>query len=228
MNMKRLILLFIALAPSITFAQFDESWNLPGYTPIAEIVILDQLENTEGIKKTGDIFSKAKGVFSISAINTIQNRAMEKLKTEASLRGASHLYIKNFNPENSVFSKTASYSASTYRQEGEINFTKARDFLKDNQLQIELSRKYNRNAWKVIDQIQSKPVQRIKVEDIQEKGGRVLVKIFTSENQAILCEVIGLSDTRILLTTETRGNEEFELLGLGIRDKNVNIIQNRQ
>lgn len=226
--MKKLIVLFIALAPSITFAQFDESWNLPGYTSISDIVILDQLDNIEGMKKTADIFSKAKGMTSISALNTIQNRAMEKLKTEASMRGASHIFIKSTNPENSVFSKTVSYSASTYRPANAINFLKARNFLKNNQLQIELSRKYNRNGWKAIDQVNTNQTQILNMEEAFEYKGRILVRINTADKRYMLCEVIGLSDYRILLTVESRKNEEFELLGLGIRDKNVTIIQNRQ
>lgn len=50
---------------------------------------------TDGMEKIQTIYSKARGVTIFSAINKVNNRALRKLKTEASMLGADAILIVN-------------------------------------------------------------------------------------------------------------------------------------
>lgn len=152
------------------------NWDLTGFTPPNEILILDQMEDAKGLKKGELIFSKAKGVFSFSPINTINHRALQKLKTEASLKGASHIYIDYRNIENSVFSKSAVYSARLYKQSN-LSLNEVSKAIEGKKLILKIEKSYSRNFWKMNVTLLNDLIDFNIDAPLREENGKIFIDI---------------------------------------------------
>lgn len=145
-----IIYLFVLfLFQTQAFAQTVE-WNVAGFTHAENIEILDELEDGKGMQKGDHIFAKARGFFSFSAINTINNRAISKLKTEASMKGASHIYINYRSIENSWFSKTSMYSARIFNQ-NQVSMQEISQAVNGEKMLVKMEKRLSRNDWKAIE-----------------------------------------------------------------------------
>lgn len=60
-----------------------------------EVYITFNPDEMIGLYNLGSLFSKATGVTTLSSINNVNNRALEKLKYEAAMMGANAVYIGN-------------------------------------------------------------------------------------------------------------------------------------
>ncbi|MCL6257975.1 hypothetical protein M3O96_02665 [Aquiflexum sp. TKW24L] len=215
--MKKLSLLFtLSLVCSISMAQVDRYWKLQNYTNPDEIETITESEISEEFEKIGTVFAKAKGVTVISAINSVNNRALRKLKTETSMRGGSHILFLNETQENNIFSKTTAYSAILYRSQ-KLDIEEFKNLLNANNYSFKLSRKYNRNKFSHRDDPINRPLKNSQWNEPYLKNGKIIIEItenIGSSNRLIKYEVIAFSETQILLFIEDIPGIEMRLISL--------------
>ncbi|MCH6232495.1 hypothetical protein [Cognataquiflexum rubidum] len=215
--MEKLSLLFtLSLVCFISMAQVDRYWKLENYTNPNEIETITESELSEDFEKIGTIFAKAKGVTIISAINSVNNRALRKLKTETSMRGGSHILFLHETQENNIFSKTTAYSAIIYRSP-KLNIEDLKNVLNANNFSFKLERKYNRNKFSHLDNPINRPLKKLEWNEPYLKNGKIIIEItenIGSSNRLIKYEVIAFSETQILLFIEDIPSIEMRLISL--------------
>ncbi|WP_373497114.1 hypothetical protein [Aquiflexum sp.] len=218
--MKKSTLLFaLTLVCNLTFAQIDRQLKIENYTIPDEIEIITDSEITKEMKKVGTVFAKAKGVTTISAINNVNNRALRKLKTEASMRGGSYLMVTQETQENTIFSKTSAYSAIIYRS-NQSDINKIKDLLESNEFVYRYERTYNRNKFNSHDKlINNQPLQKTQWNQPYLKNGKIVLEIMEfsgNRNRLIKYEVIANSDSQILLFKEDLPGKKMKIISLDV------------
>ncbi|WP_373520472.1 hypothetical protein [Aquiflexum sp.] len=215
---KSLLLLALTLVCNLSFAQIDNQLKIENYTIPDEIEIIVESEITEEMKKVGTVFAKAKGVTTIAAINNVNNRALRKLKTEASMRGGSHILVTQETQENTVFSKTSAYSAIIYRS-NQSNVNEIKELLESKEFSYRFERKYNRNKFdhkdKLFNQLLNQPLQKNQLNPPYVKNGKIILEIMEfigNRNRLIKYEVIANSDSQILLFKEEIPGKEMKMI----------------
>ncbi|GAB2620780.1 hypothetical protein [Belliella aquatica] len=217
---KSILLLAIALIYSQNSFSQLRGWDINGFTPVEEIEVLHDFKEINNLHKGELIFSKARGAFSISAINAINNRALLKLKTEASMKGASHIFIDYRNIENSVFSKTSMYSATLYKKI-KLDLSEVKNKLDGKTITFTIQTTYDRN--KSGSRVGSSKIgsKAMIVSDPIEKNGKVIIKINSSGssnvNKAEEYEIIALEDDLMLLLEEKTKDKSMVLFGVTIK-----------
>ncbi|EIM78657.1 hypothetical protein A3SI_01106 [Nitritalea halalkaliphila LW7] len=208
--------------------------QVDGYTPDHKIVVVDDYKQVEGMIRVGEAFSKARGTFSYSlafgiypSMNSVHERALRKLKAEASMRGASHIYVKSV-AHNGGFGRFVSYVATFYRAEA-IPVAKAKELIAGNEFLVMNTATFNRNRYK--PKVKAQDLLRVQsaFQNTEEKDGRLFTMGMlgerTNEKAAksylrgvdaqieggpdeYFYEVIGVSDDFILVAeTERRGRK---------------------
>lgn len=215
---KSILLLAIAIIYSQNSFSQLKGWDINGFTPVEEIEVLHDFKEINNLHKGELIFSKAKGLFSFSPINKINNRALLKLKTEASMRGASHIYIDYRNIENSVFSKTSMYSATLYKK-NKLNLSEVKAQLDGKSLVFNNKTTYNRNKWRTNTSLSIIGTNAKVVSDPVEENGKFLIKLNTlasgNVQLGVEYEIIAIEGNLMLVLREK--NNSIVLYGIEIR-----------
>lgn len=219
--MNKLLFLSIAL-PFITFqSTFSQSQfknlNINGFTTPENIQVIHDQSELSGFQKGDHIFGKARGFFSISPINSINNRALLKLKTEASMKGASHIFIDYRNIENSVFSKTAMYSAHIYRA-SPLNLNDVKNKLAEKDLNFSTNTVYKRNRWRTNSNLTFNMVAKTSVSEPYSSNGKLFIKIDSANNgKEEAYEIIAYEGDKMLLLQENKRKNKVTLHRVELR-----------
>lgn len=219
-NLFFLSIIFIQLQ-TLSFGQ-TEFWNIKGHTTAENIQILDELADGKGLVKGDQIFAKAKGFFSFSPINSINNRAISKLKTEASLKGASHIFINYRSIENSWFSKTSLYSALIFKQDP-ISVQEISQAINGKKLILKVEKRYSRNDWKASEKEIQETIDLGLNEPLIERNGKILIKLKSKESNSAkyskedYYEVIAFEGNKLLILREFKKDTSFLLCAIEIR-----------
>ena len=215
--MKKLtLLLALSLFSNLSISQVDRFWKIDNYTSPDEIELLASTEVNGEMRKMGAIFSKARGVTTLAAINNVNNRALRKLKTEAAMRGGSHLLVTQESQENNIFSKTTAYSAIVYSSQ-KLDINQIKNLLETKDFTFKLERKYNRNNFNHIDKNINYPLQKQQWNPPFEKNGKIFIQIKEFSNgkdRLITYEVVAHSDSQILLFVEDIPSKVMRLIRL--------------
>ncbi|WP_194776122.1 hypothetical protein [Pararhodonellum marinum] len=204
-----------------SFAQSDE-WHIAGFTPVENIKILDELAEGKDMLKGDQIFAKARGFFSFSPINSINNRALTKLRTEASMKGASHIYISYRSIENSWFSKTSMYTARIFK-ESPVTFQEVSQAVKGKKMVLKVETKYSRDQWRATTKEVNETSNINLNAPLEEKDGKVLIKLRTKDfksgkySEGEFYEVIALEGNRMIVTKEIEKETGFLMYGVEIQ-----------
>jgi hypothetical protein len=180
-----------------------------------------------GLANLGSLFSKATGVTTLSSINNVNNRALEKLKYEAAMMGANAIFIGNqyqrgnqygneYTPGNST---QTSYSGMAFSNE-KLDLDAVENLLKSHQFVPFQRITLKRNGWSPniigiptmdvdgnanfisIDEIiRDEEGIAIKTKSIRSKSGVLKVIKFTCDS-IILMERDGKGITNHYLLTE--------------------------
>ncbi|WP_051287072.1 hypothetical protein [Algoriphagus mannitolivorans] len=168
-------------------------------------------EDVAGLNPQGELFSKATGVTSLSSINNVKNRALDKLKAEASMLGANIVYIgdvyqrgNTFGGQNQAGSSTQTtfsgmgYSSQPYNPEA------IKNYLSGKTLHHFQTHRLNRNSWSPSREIVTKydnnrKPEVFEFEEITERKDGVYVKTpFISSKEKEL-KVIRADENIIIL-----------------------------
>ncbi|MGY6558466.1 MAG: hypothetical protein ACXIT9_04200 [Nitritalea sp.] len=228
-----ILLLLLFSFQNTSMGQFlSEVPQVAGFTPDHKIVVVDDFKEVEGMIRLGEAFSKARGTFSYSlafgiypSMNSVHERALRKLKAEASMRGASHIYVKSV-AHNGGIGRFVSYVATFYRAEP-IDIAKAKTLIAGNEFLVMNTATFNRNRYK--PKVKAQDLLRVKeaFRDTEENGGRLFTMGLIGERSKektvkaykrgvdaqieggpddYFYEVIGVNDDFILVAeTERRG-----------------------
>jgi len=165
-------------------------------SPINEVNGLDDFErvfitynpeDVAGLEPKGELFSKATGVTTLSSINEVKNRALDKLKAEAAMTGANVVFIgdiyqrgNQFGGENQAGSSTQTTFSGTGYSTKKINFDTVNELVNTRSFHHYQTHKLNRNAWSPERTIATKygedrkPIM-FSISEVMEKEGELFV-----------------------------------------------------
>ncbi|MGY6558467.1 MAG: hypothetical protein ACXIT9_04205 [Nitritalea sp.] len=217
--------------------------NLPevaDFTPVEEIAIVDDYSQVKDLIRVGEAYSKARGTLSyfgllglVPSMPDVQHRALSKLKEEASLRGASHIYVKSV-AHNGGFGRYVGYVASFYRATP-VDLARAKRFMEDKTFRLASTTTLNRKRYKARFKTEDALVGPVRFQDLVEKEGRIFTKTLTDEREKAFpyaqldkpldkrgskqiegaprnyyYEVIGISDDHILIASTAKDGRIYK------------------
>lgn len=166
-------------------------------SPIKEVMGLDDSEkvfityNPEdiaGLLNKGELFSKATGVTTLSSINQVKNRALDKLRAEAAMIGSNVVYIGNTFQRGNQFGGQNQAGSSTQTAFSGVGYSTTKLDLDETKAAIEnrsyhhyQTHKLNRNSWSPDRTIATrydsnrKPIL-FTIEEVFEKEGELYVR----------------------------------------------------
>lgn len=191
-----------------TQAQFTgKNYDIEGFTKTVDIKVVNNHSETAGLIEIGEAFSKARGTTFFSPINRINSRARRKLLEEASVRGASHVWVLNRTTEGG-FGRLVSYHAVFFRHpDFVIGAKKLEEFIQNGNLKPVQTLTADRNASglkpgmiSLVFKLDPSTIQvndnRLYVDNKYLRGAEA--KGYSSPFQRTF-EVIGLNDEYIVL-----------------------------
>lgn len=119
-----------------------------------QVYITYNPDDIAGLDARGELFSKATGVTTLSSINNVKNRAMDKLKAEASMLGANVVFVGNlyqrgneYGGQNQAGNSTqTTFSGTAYSTEV-LDPTKLKSKITGQSFHHYQTHKLNRNDW---------------------------------------------------------------------------------
>lgn len=182
-----------------------------GLDDFQEVYITYNPDDIAGLDARGELFSKATGVTTLSSINNVKNRALDKLKAEASMLGANVVFVGNvyqrgneYGGENQAGNSTqTTYSGTAYSTEV-LNSQKTKELISDQSFHHYQTHKLNRNDWSPVRSIGSvydenrKPLM-FEFEKIIEKKDGIYVSSSKIPSKAKELKVICAEDEMIIL-----------------------------
>jgi hypothetical protein len=168
-------------------------------------------EDVAGLDPKGELFSKATGVTALSSINNVKNRALEKLKSEASMLGANVILVgdiyqrgNQFGGENQAATATqTTYIGTGYSTES-LNFEKVKKLISGQRFHHYQTHRLARNAWgpeRIIATAydkERKPVM-FEFEKITEEEDGIYVSGFDIRTKAPELKVIRADEEMVIL-----------------------------
>jgi hypothetical protein len=216
---KFVLLLSVSLLLGIDgMAQFSgNNYDITGFTKVDDLKIVNDEDEVKGQIEIGEAYSKARGATIFSPMNRINNRARRKLLEEASVRGASHVWVLHRTIEGG-FGRFVSYHAVFYRHEDlTINPDKVRDFLQDGNLRpVQISEADRNGSGLKTEMLLSQ--FKLDPNTIQVKDNRVFVDnvyLGGTETKGVknsyerTFEVIGIDGKFIIVAEELQEGKTF-------------------
>ena len=189
-------------------------------SPIKEVNGLDDFEkvfityNPEdiaGLEPTGELFSKATGVTTLSSINEVKNRALDKLTAEAAMIGANVVFIgdvyqrgNQFGGENQAGSSTQTTFNGTGYSTKKVNASKVKELLNTRSFHHYQTHRLNRNALSPERTIATKygidrkPIM-FRITEVLEKDGEIYVKTKELPTKTRELKVIHVDEESLIL-----------------------------
>lgn len=125
-----------------------------GLDDFEKVYISYNPDDVMGLESKGELFSKATGVTTLSSINNVKNRAMEKLKAEASMLGANVVFIgdvyqrgNTYGGENQAGNSTQTTFSGTAYSTIKLNPEQVIPLLSGKSFHHYQTHKLNRNSW---------------------------------------------------------------------------------
>lgn len=182
-----------------------------GLDDFQEVYITYSSEDVSGLYPKGELFSKATGVTTLSSINNVKNRAVEKLKAEAAMLGANVVLIGNmyqrgneYGGENQVGNSTqTTFSGVAYSTE-KLDIEKAKAQLEGKTFHHYQTHRLNRNSWSPERTIATKYDENRKpllfaIDRIFEKEGELFVTSTHLPTKTKELKVISVGEETVIL-----------------------------
>ncbi|GMQ29307.1 hypothetical protein [Algoriphagus confluentis] len=185
--------------------------EVTGLSDFKKVFITYNPEDIAGLQSKGHLFSKATGVTTLSSINEVNNRALNKLKMEASMIGANVVFVGNtfqrgnqYGGENQAGNSTqTSFSGMGYST-NEINTEAVKSLIESRTFHHYQTHKLNRNSWSP-DRIiatkygpDRKPLM-FKLDSVIERDGELFIKTKEIPSKTKELKVIHADDEKLVL-----------------------------
>lgn len=197
--------------------------EVSGLSDFKKVYITYNPEEIAGLQPKGQLFSKATGLTTLSSINEVNNRALDKLKMEASMIGANVVFIGNtfqrgnqYGGENQVGSSTQTSFSGMAFSTNKSNIQAVKSKIESQSFHHYQTQKLNRNSWSPNRILASKngadrkPFM-FKIEEIIEKDGELFVKTKNIPSKLKELKVIYSDDEKLILM-ERNDKETFNYL----------------
>jgi len=177
-----------------------------------DVSLLYFQDETEGMVRIQPIYSKARGMTVLSAINNVNNRALRKLKIEAAMLGADGLYITNNYQKGVQFLAPVqvTYSAVAYR-ETQLTVEGVKAMYSDKSYRSRSRVIYNRNSFSEKIKFLSDPNKELNFTNIIEERGYIWVDI-TYNNRRQRYRVVRADENQIILSRYVEKDKIIESL----------------
>jgi len=166
---------------------------------------LDQIQKLhlesqlEGFTYLGEVYSKARGVTTLSAINNVNNRALRKLKTEAAMLGGEAVFIVNNYQKGVQFYAPVqvTYTAMVYTR-NVLTKQQVEQFVAGKTFADGATVIYSRNAFS--PRVQSVPDQMdpFLIENITEREGQLYLRL-TRDRREYNYHIVSASPQKLVL-----------------------------
>ena len=168
-------------------------------------------EDVAGLNPLGELFSKATGVTSLSSINNVKNRALDKLKAEAAMLGANIVFVGNmyqrgntFGGENQAGSSTQTTFSGTGFSSQAYNPEVIKKYLSGKKLHHFQTHLLNRNSWSPAMEIATKyDIDRkpllFELDEINLKEDGIYVKSSNIKSKVSELKVIRADSEMVIL-----------------------------
>jgi hypothetical protein len=203
--------------------------SVNGLDDFEKVFITYNPEDIAGLQPKAELFSKATGVTTLSSINQVKNRAMDKLKAEAAMNGANVVLIGNiyqrgnqYGGENQAGNSTQTTFSGVGYSTKKIKPETVKSLVESRTFHHYQTHKLNRNSWSperlVATQYGSdrKPLM-FKIDQVIEKEGElfVIAQNLNSKNKEL--KVILAEDETLILMER---NEKVTINYFLISDQN--------
>ncbi len=182
-----------------------------GLDDFEKVYISYNPDDVAGLEAKGELFSKAIGVTTLSSINNVKNRAMDKLKAEASMLGANVVFVGNvfqrgntYGGENQAGNSTQTTFSGTAYSTTKLNQEQIIALLSDKSFHHYQTHKLNRNSWSPERSIATaydkdrKPVM-FEFGKITEKKDGIYVSGFSIPTKTKELKVISADERMVIL-----------------------------
>lgn len=190
---------FIFTASAIAQSPTSKTSSAYLFDELDQIEIFHLDSQLDGYTYLGEVYSKARGVTTLSAINNVNNRALHKLKSEAAMLGGEAVFIVNNYQKGLQFYAPVqvTYSAMVY----------TRNVLTKDQVEQMVAGKtftdgatvvYSRNAFS--PNVQSVPDQTnpFVIENITERNGKLFLKL-TRDRREYNYHIVSATPQKLVL-----------------------------
>ncbi|HSF56167.1 MAG TPA: hypothetical protein VLA71_20595 [Algoriphagus sp.] len=134
--------------------------SVKGLDDSQQVYITYNPDDIAGLDPKGELFSKATGVTTLSSINNVKNRALDKLKAEASMLGANVVFVGNvyqrgneYGGENQAGNSTqTTFSGTAYSTEV-LDRQKVKNLISGQTFHHYQTHRLNRNEWSPVRSI---------------------------------------------------------------------------
>jgi hypothetical protein len=202
--------IFFSLFMIIAFQSYGQGSYINLNKRINKVTLLYFQDETDGMERIQPIYSKARGVTGISAINNVNNRALRKLRVEAAMLGADAVYITNNYQKGVQFSSPVqvSYSALAYTSKVySLEEVKAIHASKAYYPRFRIT--YNRNSFSEKVKILTDISKESMITNIHEEDG-VIWADFTRNNVNRSYRVIIANGDQIILSRYQKNGKIIE------------------
>lgn len=189
--------------------------KIKGLENAGDVFVTYNPEEVTGLVNTGQLFSKATGVTTLSSMNNVKNRSLDKMKAEAAMIGANVILIGNSSSRGNTYGNENVPGVSTQT----VLFGQAyNSFPSDNARLISLTEgkvihhyqthKLNRNDFGPEMEIATRydsnrlPVLN-EISEVMENDGKVFVKIPGFKSKTGALQVIRTDEQQIILMEQT-------------------------
>lgn len=200
-----------------------------GLNDSEKVFITYNPEDIAGLHPTGELFSKATGATTLSSINQVKNRALDKLKAEAAMTGANVVLIGStyqrgnlIGNENQAGNSTQTAFSGLGYSTQKISLEKVKSLIESRTFHHYQTHRLHRNSWSPERIISTKfgkdkkPVM-LKITELSEKEMGVFVKTTELPTKTRELKVIH-SDKESLILMER--NERVTINYFLITDQN--------
>lgn len=161
--------------------------SVRGLDDFQQVYISYNPDDVVGLDPKGELFSKATGVTTLSSINNVKNRAMDKLKAEASMLGANIVFIgdvyqrgNTYGGENQAGNSTQTTFSGTAFSTEKLNPEKVRSLISGHSFHHYQTHKLNRNSWSperssAVTYDKDRKPMMLKFEGILERANEIYV-----------------------------------------------------
>lgn len=168
-----LLLTFSGVTSAQQAYQGRNTWSLNSV--IDRIQIYHLAAETEGSEK-GETIYKARGVTILSAINSVNNRALRKLKTEAAMLGADAVLITNNYQKGVQFLSPVqvTYTAVAYTSKP-LTLDQVRREIVGKVHHHNVTARYNRNFFGHNLKLSDNSIFQVDPEKLYEQDGKIMI-----------------------------------------------------
>jgi hypothetical protein len=185
--------------------------KVKGLDNFRDVYLSFSTEDVSGLFPKGELFSKATGVTTLSSITNVKNRAVDKLKAEASMVGANVVLIgtmyqrgnENGGENNPGNSTQTAFSGIGYSTEN-LDIEKSKSKLEGKLFHHYQTHRLNRNSWSPERTISTKYDENNKplmfaLDRIFEKEGELFVSTSHIPSKTKAFKVISVDEKAVIL-----------------------------